>query len=167
MGYIEDNDRAQVLPMAGGESGIMQTISFMKTFALGASADPLVREAAEEVIRNVQQRAYGMEARMVESWIRKRLRYTRDGLNVETIKAPRRMLEELKKNGVMIGDCDDASTLAAALLLSLGHRPAFQVLGRGEVPHHVNVLDVTSGVVVDPTGEPRGSFGYRKVYLVK
>jgi len=166
LGYIEDTDKAEVIPLAGGEAGIWQTISHMRGFAVSASADPNIRQAAESALVGIASRDWPAEARAIERWVRARLHYVRDGLNIETLKSPQRMLAEIRSAGLAVGDCDDASMLAAALLLAVGHRPAFQVLGRGKVPHHVNVLDTTGGTVVDPTGEPSGSFGYRKVYAV-
>jgi hypothetical protein len=146
---------------------VAQTVSFMVRNALAGSSVPQLRAAAEEAVRGAPARRWDAEARAVEQWIRKRLRYTRDGFNVETLKTIPRMLRELARTRVIIGDCDDASTLAAAMLLAVGHQPALQILGRGKTPHHVNVLDTTSGVVVDPTGEPTGVFGYRRVYPVR
>ena len=167
MGYIEEAEGAVVLPMAGGNDGVLQTISFMTRNALEGAAHPALRAAAEEAVRGAPARRWDAEAQAVERWIRRRLRYTRDGFNVETLKTVPRMLAELQSTGVIMGDCDDASTLAAAMLLAVGHQVGFQVLGRGNVPHHVNVLDTTSGVSVDPTGEPTGAFGYRRVYPVR
>jgi len=167
MGYIEEAEGAVVLPMAGGNDGVMQTISFMTRNALEGAALPELRAAAEEAVRGSPARRWDAEAAAVELWIRRHLRYTRDGLNVETLKTVPRMLSELKTTGVIMGDCDDASTLAAAMLLAVGHQVGFQVLGRGNTPHHVNVFDTTAGVQVDPTGEPTGFFGYRRVYPVR
>jgi hypothetical protein len=166
MGYVEENHSEQVLPMAGGEPGVFQTVSYMRGFALAGASTPEVRAAAEEAVRPSAARDWPAEARAIEAWVRAHLRYTRDGLKVETLKTPQRALAEVRQYGRYLGDCDDASMLVAAMLLAVGHRPAFQVLGRGNVPHHVNVLDLTSKLILDPTGEPAGLFGYRRVYPV-
>jgi hypothetical protein len=99
--------------------------------------------------------------------VRERLRFTRDGFKVETLKTPQRMLQEIASYKKFVGDCDDASILVATLLLAVGHQPAFQVLGRGKVPHHVNVVDRTTGLMLDAAGNPTGAFQYRKLFPIE
>ena len=149
-----------------GMAGTDITVARMGDLALAGTRAPAVRLAAEAIIRAVPSRDYPNETRAVESWVRQRLHFVRDGLKVETLKSPERMLAEAADYGRFTGDCDDASILTAALLLSLGHPVSFQVLGRGKFPHHVNVLDELAGMTVDPTGEPSGHFGFRKLYRV-
>lgn len=167
MGYIEESENAVVLPLAGGEPGTQQTVSFMIRNALDGASLPQVRALAESAVKGAPERDLAAEAQRIEKWVKGHLRYTRDGLNVEMLKTVPRILGEIQSQGYFMGDCDDASTLSAALLLSLGHQVGFQVLGRGNVPHHVNVYDASAGVQVDPTGEPTGNFGYRRVYPVR
>ena len=149
-----------------GMTGILETVQVMQRLARQGAATPAVREAAEHIVRSVPARDLQAEARAVESWIRVHLRYTRDGLDVETLKTPERMLAEIASQGKTIGDCDDAAVLGAALLLALGHAPQFTLLGKGEFPHHVVVEDLSSGRLLDPTAEPRGPWGYRRSFHV-
>lgn len=149
-----------------GMAGTDLTVGRMQDLALEGTRTPAVRLAVENIIRATPSRDYPAETRAVESWVRQRLHFVRDGLKVETLKSAARMLGEVTSYGRFTGDCDDASILSAALLMSLGHPVSFQVLGRGRFPHHVNVLDELSGMTVDPTGEPRGHFGFRKLYRV-
>ncbi len=44
---------------------------------------------------------------------------------IETLQYPDYMLTGLEKSGVLIGDCDDISTLHAALLFALGFQVRF------------------------------------------
>lgn len=149
-----------------GLAGTDLTVARMGELAVAGTRMPDARLAVEAIIRAVPSRDYPAETRAVESWIRQHLHFVRDGLKVETLKSVDRMLAEVRESGRFIGDCDDAAILTASLLMSLGHPVAFQVLGRGSFPHHVNVLDELAGMTVDATGEPRGHFGFRKLYKV-
>jgi len=149
-----------------GLPGTDVTVERMGELARSGARLPALRLIVEDIVRKLPARDWTAEALAVEDWIRRRLRFTRDGLNVETLKTVPKMLADLARTGRLVGDCDDASILGAAMLLSLGHPVSFQVLGRGKKPHHVNVLDTLSGRTVDPTGEPSGFFGFRKLYKV-
>lgn len=157
-----------VLPLSDGLAGTRETVAMMQRLALHGAALPAVRNLAEKILRasGAAAKDWSAESRAVVGWVRNHMRYTRDGLTVETLKTVDRMVDDVARFGYVLADCDDASILTAALLLSLGHAPAFQVLGRGEQPHHVNVLDQTSGLELDATGEPRGPWGFREVYNV-
>lgn len=164
--YLEEPLETDVSALPEGLAGTEETVLVMCRLAVQGSMIPATRQAAESAIRPVPQRDMAGESRAVERWVRDHLRYTRDGLEVETLKTPALMLAEIARFGKAAGDCDDASILTASLLLSLGHAPAFQVLGRDSVPHHVNVIDRTTGLELDPTGEPRGRWAYRRAFNV-
>jgi hypothetical protein len=152
------------MPLSDGLAGTEETVAVMQRLALQGAALPRVREQAERIIRGLPARDWGAEARCLAAWVKRHMRYTRDGLTIETIKTVPRMLDDIEKYGAALLDCDDAAVLLGSLLLTIGHAPAYQLLGRGEIPHHVNVLDRTSGMELDPTGEPRGVFRFRRVY---
>lgn len=164
--YREEEIQSDLIPLSGGIAGTEETIIYMQRLALQGSRLEKLRGLAEHLVRSLPARDYAAEAVAVENWVRAHLRFTRDGLLTETLKTPERMLNEVAAYSIFTGDCDDASILVAALLLALGHAPAFQVLGRGKMPHHVNVIDRTSGQVLDPTGNPAGAFGYVRAYDV-
>lgn len=166
---ITESISTSVVPLSGGEAGTLQTVASMIQIAQSESATEAVRMAAEDAVRGVTPRNYRAEARAVERWVRDHIRYTRDGLRVETLKTPLRMLNEIRRYGKTCADCDDSSILTAALLLAIGHAPAFEVVGRGEVPQHVMVYDHTAGITLDSTiGETitGENFNYRKLFDV-
>lgn len=166
MGYVNEEPLAEISALPSGEAGTHVTISRMTTLVTAGTREPSVRQAAEEIVRSLPPRDFDAESRAVEAYVRRHLRFTRDGIRVETVKTPSRMLAEIDKTGCFVGDCDDASVLSGSLLLSIGHPIAFQTLGRGDRPHHVNILDRLTGRTVDATGEPRGYWRYRRLYGV-
>lgn len=167
--YREANLGTQLITLDGGLAGVRQTVVFMQRLAASESATPQVRGAAEKIVRHLPGKNYAAESRAIEAWVKAHMRYTRDGLNTETIKYPTRMLRDIAADGTACLDCDDAAILIASLLLAVGHAPAFEVLGRGRVPHHVRVIDKTTNISLDPTvGEvaPGEDFDFREVYDV-
>jgi transglutaminase-like putative cysteine protease len=74
-----------------------------------------VRETALSLIAGVAQKDWAGEVREIFEWVRDHIRYTRDINGVETLQTPEATME------LGAGDCDDKSTLLAALLESIGH----------------------------------------------
>ncbi len=123
-----------------GAAGIQQTLCAMAALADAAKTDLLIRHTALDIIRAWPEKDRIAEAEALQSWVRDNIRYTGDVTGVETVQAPSVTL------AVQCGDCDDKSTLLAALLLSVGHTPRLVALGSapGEFSH-VMVEDVLMG----------------------
>lgn len=166
--YVNEPFKDQVLPLSDGLAGTWETVAVMGRLAQHGAGRCDTRNLAEKILRSsgVAARDWPAESRALTAWVRNHIRYTRDGLTVETLKTCDRMLDDVARHGFTMADCDDAAVLLAALLLCVGHAPAFQVLGRNETPHHVNVVDKSTGLELDPTGEPRGAWGFREVFDV-
>ena len=97
------------------------------------------------------------EARAIQSWIKRRVRYVPDPHGAEMLSDPLTTI----KNG---GDCDDMAILACALLQAIGHDARIGAVtwkGKTDASHAVCV-DLTANCVVDPVGNepeiwpPRG-----------
>jgi hypothetical protein len=85
------------------------------------------------------------EARAVRAWVQQTVKYFSDPHGAELVSDPIYTM----KNG---GDCDDLATLAAALLIALGHNARLAAVkwqGRQDFTHAV-VADLTAEVIVDP-----------------
>lgn len=95
----------------------------MARLAREASKTLPVRLAALQLVEKLPQHDRPGEIRALFEFVRDRIRYVRDIRGVETIQTPERTLQ-LKQ-----GDCDDQSTLLAALLLSIGHPARFHAIG--------------------------------------
>ncbi len=122
-----------------GRDGTIATLRHMKTFVLAAIRDPnqVIRNVALDILKagNVPPRAYGKEILALHRFVRDQIRYVKDPVGVELVQAPQRTLE------IGQGDCDDKSTLLAALLMATGHPAAFKAVGfRGNGFSHVLVI---------------------------
>lgn len=104
-------------------AGTKDTLTIMRSLVKRFKRDPMIREAAISLIAQVQPRNWAGEARAVFEYVRDQIRYTRDVNRVETLQTPPVTME------LEAGDCDDKSTLLAALLESVGHPSRFVAAG--------------------------------------
>ncbi len=106
--------------ISDGDAGVHQTIGIMKTLVNGPEGvrSPDVREAALEAARGSER---GMnEIDSVFGWVKANIEFR--GEYGETLQTPKMTLY------YGAGDCDDQSTLIAALLNSLGYQTRFQTM---------------------------------------
>ncbi|MDW8259652.1 MAG: transglutaminase-like domain-containing protein [Gammaproteobacteria bacterium] len=119
-----DLPRPQFLgTLPAGEAGTRATLRVMRDLVRRYKrADP-IRRTALELTAALQPKNWMQEVRAVFSFVRDRIRYTRDVRGVETVQTPIATLE------LEQGDCDDKATLLAALLESIGHPTRFVAVG--------------------------------------
>jgi len=117
-----------------GREGIKRTLQAMSRMARAYKKDVGIRELASRLVRDIPQYDSAGEVRAIHAFVRDFIRYTGDIRKVETLQTPRYTLE----SGV--GDCDDKSTLLAALLESIGRATRFVAVGFGDGAGHSHVL---------------------------
>mgnify|MGYP002780999432 CR=1 FL=1 len=132
--------RAAVMPLADGSRGVFQTIRVMRSLVTQFRVDPVIRGVAVTLINLVPEKDTLGEIRTLFEFVRDRVRYTRDVLDVETLSTPVKTLE------LAAGDCDDKSVLLATLLEAVGIPTRFVVTGYAQpgVYEHVYVLAMLS-----------------------
>ena len=126
-----------------------------KTIELGqAIADkwgksPLFVKLARRIKTEWNAQTKVDEARAIQSWVQNRVRYFSDPHGAELVGEPFWVMQ----NG---GDCDDLATLAATLLIALGHNARIAAVmweGKTDFSHAV-AADLTANCVVDPVSTP-------------
>jgi transglutaminase-like putative cysteine protease len=158
-------------PLAAPYVGTGQTIEEMRRLALAAQTQWPLREVVESTCRQLKQKDYLSELVALHYFVCQHVRYQRDPLTVELVKTP----EATLRTGV--GDCDDMSTLLAALALLSGAKARFVTVGfrqQGPFTHvYCEGLDPRTNrwVVLDPvaglrTAEMLGRVREFKTYLV-
>ena len=138
--------------LSPGVAGTRQTLALMRDLARSGAADPVVRDRALLILRSssVADHDYAGELKALFEFVRDRVRFTRDPVDVETLQIPRRTLE------VLAGDCDDKATLLVALLRAVGN-PAelrYRAIGTSRPQFsHVYVVARLGGTLIamDPT----------------
>lgn len=111
------------LKIAGGELGTRETLEAMTALAVEASRDPQLIDHARALVSGLPNKAYKDEAELVYEHVRNTVRYVHDPIGLETITDPRWLMFVIGA-----GDCDDHSTLVAALALALGLGAAFRTV---------------------------------------
>lgn len=124
--------------LPAGKAGTIATLKHMREFVRAAirAPDQRIRSQALQIYAAAQvpPRNYEAEVKALHAFVRDRIRYVRDPVGLELVQAPARTLD------IGQGDCDDKSTLLAALLMATGHPARFVVIGfRGEPFSHVLV----------------------------
>lgn len=112
-----------LLGIPEGAEGVRFTLHIMSRLVKVFKADSRIRALAESLVADLPGKDYAAEVRRVFYYVRDSIRYTQDVNDVETLKTPLATVETRQ------GDCDDKSTLLAALLESLGHPSRFVAIG--------------------------------------
>lgn len=136
-------------PLENGTAGVMQTLAVMRQLVRRYRTDMDVRRAATNVLFLTPERNGLHRASAIFEWVRDHIRYVPDVLDVETLHTPDRVLAS------RIGDCDDQSTLLAAMFESVGYPTRFVVEGYrdpGQFEHvFVQVQVDGQWLTADPT----------------
>jgi transglutaminase-like putative cysteine protease len=126
-----------------GRDGVIATLRHMRDFARASlkTSDQTVRRVANEIfrIRGVAPRKWLREVAALHEFVRDSIRYVKDPEGIELVQTPEATLT------LRYGDCDDKSTLLAALLLATGHPCRFVAVGfNGNSFSHV-LVEAKSG----------------------
>jgi transglutaminase-like putative cysteine protease len=86
---------------------------------------PELRRLSNLLTQNLRDKDFRGEAGLIFDFVQNDIRYLLDIADVETLQTPIVTLEN------RAGDCDDKSTLLAAMLESIGHKTRFVAAGFG------------------------------------
>ena len=104
----------------------------MRAYVEQYKAHPTVRFVAQELTADLPQKDFAGEVDALYYFVQNNIRYVRDVNGIETVQTPIKTLE------LRSGDCDDKSTLLAALLQSIGFDTRFHAMGfRRNTINHV------------------------------
>jgi len=79
-----------------------------------------LRMTVEDVIRHVAPKDRLSQMIAIYDWFMCNWSYVNDPTEVELVKDPERILEEITKKGRALGDCDDAALFMACALRTIG-----------------------------------------------
>ena len=134
------------------------TLSLMKTYVNEAIRDHefvwWVRERIDNIAPvTIMNRDWAGVARAVRDYVAAHIRFCPDPSGVENITAPLDHMKFLRSHRVLLGDCDDAATLSAAMGKALGIPAEFRILAfyKPDNPyqHVVTYLHPRGGLVID------------------
>lgn len=124
--------RATLRGLPPGDAGVAETLRIMQRLAREAVRAPsqYARLKACEIYQRsgIGPRQYAQEVRALQTFVQNCIRYVRDPVNVELVQTPEVTLK------LSTGDCDDQSTLLAAMLDATGHPARFVAVGLDGMP---------------------------------
>lgn len=120
-----------------GAEGIRATLKAMSHITKAFKASPYIRELALSLTADLPPKKWLAEAARIHNYVRDNIRYIKDIRGIETIQTPVQTLR------LGQGDCDDKSTLVAALLESIGHPTRFVAVGFNGDGRYVHVFPQT------------------------
>lgn len=106
-----------------GSAGTRRTLKIMAALAKQARKDEIIRDTAKNLVMTCGAGDYRGEVNECFVFVRDHIRYLMDTVGMERVAYP---VETLRARA---GDCDDKSTLLAALLESIGHPCRFVAVG--------------------------------------
>lgn len=106
-----------------GRAGAFQTVAKMRELVQHGQTVPFIVQSARNIVNFAPQHDFESEVLALFDFVQKSVRYVRDVLGVETLATPETTLRHL------VGDCDDKSTLLAALLQAVGVPTRFVLAG--------------------------------------
>lgn len=121
--HLETPTETRLARIPDGFPGVVETLRIMSRFVRDGKKSINVRQAAMRLTKSCMQKDYVCEIEQLHQFVRDSVRYVQDINGVETVQTPQKTLE------LMGGDCDDKSTLLAALLESIGHPSRFVAIG--------------------------------------
>lgn len=134
--------------IATGDPGVRETLQIMQRVVHAAIADPSFVWWARELVNDCPPRQELCCAQTIREYVRRSVWFCRDPLGVENITPPLEHMRKLRGNygGHVLGDCDDAATLSAALGMAVGLPAQFQALafGRPDDPPGTVYTDVNA-----------------------
>lgn len=104
------------------------TLREMRRLVNESLVTPRVRATALQITSSCGRNRV-CQAIALRAWMDRNFRFIPDPVGVELVHRPERLLDELDVQGYIVGDCDDAAVLGAALGKAVGFPARFVVLG--------------------------------------
>ncbi len=131
----------QLMGIPDGAAGARATLRLMAQLVRQSRIDQSIRNLALTLIQDTSAHDNYGELCACFNYVRDAIRYTLDTNNVEVLQSPE------VTAAIRQGDCDDKSTLLAAMLESIGHPCRFVAIGysRPNQYEHVYVESMING----------------------
>lgn len=115
--------KTALLAIPEGAAGVRATLKLMRGMVHAAKRDYSTRALSLELVGHLKQKDFLGEVKALHYFVQNKIRYVKDIRGIETLQTPEKTLE------IGQGDCDDKSTLLAALLEVLDHPARLVAVG--------------------------------------
>jgi hypothetical protein len=121
--------RATHTTIGWGDQGTADTLAAMERLVSRGVDSPLVVSSARQLVTRAGAGRDGLkQAHAIRQWLSSVWRFVDDPSDRELLRDPDAMLQEYEQLGVVMGDCDEAAILGAALGRAIGLDDSFTVL---------------------------------------
>ena len=122
-----------------GATDAEQILHTLSSLMFEYGVDPEVRRFTTSLFHGCGNDDRSCQFKSVTDFMEDRVRYVRDPLGVEYVRAPTVMIREAREYGMANGDCDDQVLLSGSMLFSVGFevRPIGLHLFTNEYYDHV------------------------------
>ena len=127
-------NRVTTGPLSDGEAGTVVTLKTMAREARRAKLSPPVYTLSRELIADLPPKDWVGEVRVIYEFVRDRIRYVLDPVDVQGVQTPEITLE------LRAGNCAQKVTLLGAMLLSIGHPVQFCAVRVDDSPVYTHVV---------------------------
>lgn len=121
---------ARYSSLIGGDWSIYQTVSKLRGLVNESLRDPhaRIRLRAEAILGPIMEKDEMGEIGALYDFVTGALHYVDDPADIELIKNPILIDQDVTEKSYFMGDCDDASGYLAALLKSVGYQVQFVIV---------------------------------------
>lgn len=125
--------------IGSGDTGTFDTLGTMASLVRDATGDATVVQLARSLVTSFGSTPFvaaspAAQARKIRNWLLGAWRFVEDPTNRELLRTPDAMLADYNASGYIMGDCDEAAILGAALGAAVG------------IPAKLNVLELDDGM---------------------
>jgi transglutaminase-like putative cysteine protease len=117
-----------------GDAGVDQKVDLIYKLVKESDYHPIVRDSAEEIIRNIPPQKEYQQVKAVYDFIHEYTDYQRDIASTEMFQASWRVLEKIQKGLRPRLDCDDMTILGMSILRSIGYETRAGVSSTTSIP---------------------------------
>jgi len=141
------NDQAvQYRSLGFGEFNVSRnTLALMASAIVQSGKNPLVRDWATKMIKDVPQKDEWGEAEAIYHFVQNHSRYVKDPQGTEMLQSPLVAFDYWNRGIVWSGDCDDFSILILSLLKSIGYKVGLRAASynpKGTLQHVYGMVEL-------------------------
>lgn len=116
--------------LGAGDAATTQTLATMRALLMAATRDPYIVQTARNLVARAASRDPADQAAAIYDWLKAHYSFVQDPVDYELVIPPRRLLDDIRRQGFFQEDCESSALLLGALAESVGLPSRFHVYSR-------------------------------------